>query len=249
MKRLLLPLTLLIVAVACGESADSNNGESAGQSSTASVPATSSEGTASASSAGAGSSAATPAAQQGASGGIPERCQEGFASYLTTIEPLVAAYDPASASLNEWSAFRETVRAKSVELLMANNARAPYSCSEINLEWAYFDMKSPWDAILPFAEERAPGTVAYLETVRDYTSSYGAQLEDYVTGGCDAAAEAVRQAIAAEIAAGRQQVADMPVPEGLEMLNLYNAYMSKIQQEECPRDQLGNTEYMFIRAF
>ena len=246
MKRLL-PLALLLVAVACGESADTNTSEPPSSASTTSASA-SSEGTASASSAGAGANAATPATQQ-ASGGIPERCQEGFASYLTTIEPLVAAYDPASASLSEWSAFREAVREKSVELLMANNATAPYSCSEINLEWAYFDMKSPWDAILPFAEERAPGTVAYLETVRDYTSSYGAQLEDYVTGGCDAAAEAVRQAVADEIAAGHQQVAEMPVPEGLEMLNLYNSYMSKIQQEECPRDQLGNTEYMFIGSF
>jgi len=246
-KRLL-PLALLLV-VACGESTDSNSADSnsTAPSATTSAASSASSGTTPGASSNNGT-VASPSVEQGASG-IPAPCQEGFGSYLTTIEPLVADYDPATATLGEWQDFKGAVQEKSVELLMANNATAPYSCSQINLEWAYFDASSPWDAILPFAEERAPETVAYLETVRDVSATNEAQLDDYVTGGCDAAVEAIQQAVATETAAGRADLAAMPVAEGVQILGLYSGYMSQVQQGACPRDALGNAEFGFMGTF
>ena len=238
MKRLL-PLAILLLA-ACG---DSGNATAVDQAATSPpTPAGDSPTTATGTS-------TTPAAATQAAGGIPAACQEGFGSYLTTIEPLVEAYDPATASLAEFADFENAVQEKSFELLSANNSTAPYSCSQINLEWAYFDANSPWDAILPFAGERAPGTVAYLETLRDVAATDEAQLDAYVAGGCDAAVAAIQQAVSSETAAGSQSVGDLPVAEAVELLGLYSAYMSQVQQEACPRDALGNAEFGFIGTF
>lgn len=242
MKRLL-PLAFLLLA-ACGDSGTSATAEPT--SSAATTPATSE--TAASASGTAVEASASPTAEQ-AAGGIPAACQEGFGSYLTAIEPLVAAYDPAGSTLGEWREFRDAVQEKSVELLMANNATAPYSCSQINLEYAYFDDSSPWDAILPFAADTAPDTVPYLETVRDVTATDEALLDDYVSGGCDAAVEAIQQSVASETAAGRADLAAMPVAEGVDLLGLYSGYMSQVQQGACPRDALGNAEFGFMGTF
>ena len=58
-----------------------------------------------------------------------------------------------------------------------------------------------------------------------------------------------QQAVAAQTAAGTEDLAAMPIAEGVELLGLYSGYMSQVQQEACPRDELGNAEFGFIGTF
>ena len=124
---------------------------------------------------------AAPSGGTGNSGALPAACAEGFAKYLADIEPVVSAFDPATATLGDVSTADQAVNEKSIELLMANDSRAPYSCSEVGLEWAYFDSNTPWDAVLALAASTAPGTVGYLTAVRDM-AAMSAEVDNRIAG-------------------------------------------------------------------
>ena len=79
---------------------------------------------------------------------LPAECAEGLGKYLVAIEPLVAKFDPAKDTLGALYKAEDAAGDKAYELLQANNSTAPYSCSEVGLEWAYFDAHTPWDAVL-----------------------------------------------------------------------------------------------------
>ena len=142
----------------------------------------------------------------------------------------------------------QAVGEKSIELLMANDATAPYSCSEVGLEWAYFDSNTPWDAVLVVAGDAAPGTVAYLTTVRDMAAIDVAKVSDYGVEGCDAAVARIKERVAAELSGGAAGAEEMGLEEGLALLGLYKAYLRDVQTEVCPRDALGNDEFGFFGA-
>ena len=38
----------------------------------------------------------------------------------------------------------------------------------------------------------------------------------------------------------------MALEDGLDLVGRYNAYMHEVQDEVCPRDQLGNDEFDFM---
>jgi hypothetical protein len=158
----------------------------------------------------------------------------------------VSAFDPATATLRDLETADEAVREKSLELLRANDSRAPYSCSEVGLEWAYFDSRTPWDAVLAVAGAAAPGTVAYLTAVRDLAAIDVAKLTDYGVDGCDAAVADIKERVAAERAGGADHVREMPIQEGLALLGLYKSYLAEVRAEVCPRDELGNDEFGFF---
>lgn|GEM_PF-2264277 len=63
--------------------------------------------------------------------------------YLRTIEPVVAAFDPATGTMGDFYTADDAAGEKGIELMMANGASAIYSCSEVGLEFAYFDSRSP----------------------------------------------------------------------------------------------------------
>jgi hypothetical protein len=190
----------------------------------------------------------SPAASQAAGNTsvLPGACEAGFAKYLTEIEPLVSAFDPASATLGDLSTAEQAVQEKSYELLSANNSTAPYSCSEVGLEFAYFDSNTPWDAVFAVASEVAPGTVAYLTAVRDMAAIDVAKVTDYGVEGCDAAVKSIKERIAAELSGGAEGGEEMGLKEGLALLGLYKAYMADVRNEICPRDELGNDEFGFF---
>ena len=190
----------------------------------------------------------SPASSQAAgnAGVLPGACEAGFAKYLTEIESIVSAFDPATATLGDLSTADQAVQEKSYELLAANNSTAPYSCSEVGLEFAYFDSNTPWDAVMAVASTAAPGTVAYLTAVRDMAAIEVAKVTDYGVEGCDAAVASIKERVAAELSGGADGGEDMGLKEGLALLGLYKAYMADVRNEICPRDELGNDEFGFF---
>ena len=166
MRRFLVLVALAFVLAGCS---GGPGAAPSGQPSTGSAtPAPSVEGGTSA----APSAEATTApseAPSSAAGALPADCAAGFAEYLVAIEPIVASFDPASATLGDLSTADQAVGDKSYELLQANDSTAPYSCPEAGLQWSYFDSNTAWDAALAVAAEAAPGTVAYLTALRTWT--------------------------------------------------------------------------------
>jgi hypothetical protein len=191
-------------------------------------------------------SGAVPSQAAGNGGVLSGACESGFAKYLTQIESIVTAFDPTTATLGDLSAADQAVGDKSIELLMANNATAPYSCPEAGLQWAYFDSNTPWDAVLAVADAQAPGTVAYLTAVRDMAAIDVAKVADYGVDGCEAAVASIKQQIAAAVKGGAAKAEAMTLMDGLALLGLYRAYMADVRNDVCPKDVLGNDEFDFF---
>ena len=234
-----LPLLMVVLLVGCSQTPG-------GAATGAATPGGVAEGSPGGPTAGAPSSAASAPASASTTSVLPAACAAGLAAYLVAIEPIVASYDPAAATLGDLSSADRATSEKSFELLDANGGRAPYSCSEVGLEWAYFDSKTPWDAVLAVAADAAPATVPYLTGLRATTALDEAELSDYGIAGCDEAVQAIKKQVADEIAAGTGGAEDMPFDEGLALVGLYKAYIRQVQTEACPRDALGNDEFGFI---
>jgi hypothetical protein len=70
-----------------------------------------------------------------------------------------------------------------------------------------------------------------------------ATLADYGIDGCDAAVSTIKKAVKNQKVSG---VDKMPFQDGIDLLGKYNAYMHEVQNEACPRDELGNDEFGFM---
>ena len=245
MRRLFSVVVIVLVLVACTVSpgAAPTEGPAAGSSAPSAPPASSASGETAVPPSPA---SAAPSAAAGNTSVLPGACEAGFAKYLTEIESIVSAFDPATATLGNLSTAEQAVQEKSYELLSANNSTAPYSCSEVGLEFAYFDSNTPWDAVMAVASNAAPGTVAYLTAVRDMAAIDVAKVTDYGVEGCDAAVASIKKRIAAELSGGAEGGEEMALKEGLALLGLYKAYMADVRNEICPRDELGNDEFGFF---
>ena len=176
---------------------------------------------------------------------LPADCAKGLGEYLVAIEPLVAKFDPAKDTLAALYKAKDAAHEKGMELLDANDSRAPYSCSDVGLEWAYFDSRTPWDAVLAVANDAAPGTVGYLTGLRSNAALDEAKLADYGIDGCDAAVSSIKK----DVKAGSKNasgVDKLDFQKAIELLGHYKAYMHDVQDEVCPRDQLGNKEWDFM---
>jgi hypothetical protein len=177
---------------------------------------------------------------------IPAACAAGFTDYLKLIEPVVAKFDPKTATLGDFETADDAASEKGLEAMTANGSRATYSCSEVGLEFNYFDTRSPWDAILEIAKAHAPGTVAYLEVNRKVAAIDTAKMSDYDVATCDDAVARIKKAVADQLAAGSETVQDMKIDEGLALSGLYGAYMHDVGDGKCPADVLGNDEFGFM---
>lgn len=239
MRKLLSPLVLMVLLVGCGGSASPGSGGGGGQ-----VTNGPTNGTDATDAPGSGP-AATDEPSAATTTTLPPACAEGLGKYLVAIEPLVSKFDPAKDTLGDLYKADDKAGDKAMELLTANDSRAPYSCSEVGLEWAYFDASTPWDAVLAVATASAPGTVPYLNALRDQAATDEATLADYGIDGCDAAVSSIRKDVKAR-SKKASGVDEMSVPDGLDLVGRYNAYMHEVQDEVCPRDQLGNDEFEFM---
>lgn len=188
-----------------------------------------------------------PAATDGASAAtttvLPADCAKGLGEYLVAIEPLVSKFDPAKDTLGALYKADDAAADKAMELLTANDSRAPYSCSDVGLEWAYFDASSPWDAVLAVAAATAPGTVGYLNGLRATAALDAAKLADYGIDGCDAAVTTIKKAVKGESVSG---IDKLDFKDAVELLGRYKAYMNDVQDDVCPPDALGNKEFDFM---
>jgi hypothetical protein len=196
-----------------------------------------------------GSTGAPPATSQATTAAgveIPAACVAGFTAYLKAIEPVVAGFDPTTAIFGAFFDADDAAGEKGIELMTANGARATYSCPEVGLEFAYFDSHSPWAAIHAIATAQAPGTEPYLQVKEQVSAIDNAQLSDYDVATCDDAVARIKQEIADQTAAGTDTVDNMSVTEGIDLLGLYKAYLSDVQDGACPADALGNDEFGFI---
>lgn len=238
MRRLLPPLVvpLMVVLVGCSSSAAPGGGQ-ATTAPTAGPDAT--NGPESVAPATDDASAATTTA-------LPADCAKGLGEYLVAIEPLVAKFDPAKDTLGDLYKVDDAAGDKAMELLTANDSRAPYSCSEVGLEWAYFDANTPWDAVLAVANDAAPGTVGYLNGLRANAALDEAKLADYGIDGCDGAVSSIKKDVKALSKKKLSGVDEMDFQAGVELLGRYKAYMHDVQDEKCPRDALGNDEFGFM---
>ena len=188
MRKLLTLLVILLVGCSgspgststVGQPATSNAPSAAGGSAASGAPGGPSAPSTQASAA---TSGAPPASTTTA---LPADCATGLAAYLVAIEPIVSGFDPAKAKLGDLFTADDKVHEKSMELLDANDSRAPYSCSEVGLEWAYFNSRTPWDAVMAVAGESAPGTVAFLTAVQAISAHDVNTVSVYGIEGCDA---------------------------------------------------------------
>ena len=178
---------------------------------------------------------------------IPAACAAGFTDYLKLIEPIVAGFDPARSTFGDFYTVDNAASDKGTDVMLANGAKATYSCPEVGLEYNSFGINSPWAAILEIAHAQASGTVAYLEMERKVVALDNAKLSDYGSTGCDDAVARIRQAVADQSGAGKDTVADMGVDAGLALFGLYTAYLSQVQDGVCPPDVLGNDEFDFMQ--
>lgn len=248
MRTLLSIVALGFVLVGCSGAPGTGASDDPGAgSSPTSVPAASTAASVPAGSVAPSAVTSAAASEETAEGGaLPAACAEAFSTYLTEIEPIVAGFDPARATFSDLSTTEQAVRDKSMELLRANDSTAPYSCPEVGLEWAYFSSNTPWDAVLVVAGDAAPGTVAYLTSVRDLAAIDVAKVGDFGVEGCDAAVAGIKEQVASAAAGGADGVLGMTLQDGLALLGLYKAYLADVRNEICPRDELGNDEFDFF---
>ncbi|MGQ0849579.1 MAG: hypothetical protein ACT4OP_10760 [Actinomycetota bacterium] len=237
-------LALTLVVAACGGGSASTSVAEAPTTQPAAAPTTpATDTTLSASDGPATTLAAGPSA------GLPEDCADGLAEYFGEIEPVVAGFDPGSAMMGEFFRFDDAASDRTYELVSANDSQATYDCNAVGLSWAYFDSNSPWEAVIEVAAERAPGAVAYLEGVKAVSAIDVAVMTNYGVSTCEEAVAQIKQAVADQVAAGKETLAHMAFHDGLELFGLYNAYMAEVQDERCPRDELGNDEFDFMREY
>ena len=201
--------------------------------------------------AGSGAPASTTGAPQSTAAAgvvIPAACAAGFIEYLKAIEPVVSGFDPATDTLGDFVDADRAAGDKGFELMSANGSRATYSCSEVGLEFNYFDSRSPWAAIHAIASAQAPGTVGYLLVNERVSNVDIGVMSDYDVATCDEAVASIKADVAAASADGAESVDDLSVDEGIALLGLYKAYIAQAREEVCPRDELGNDEFGFMGA-
>jgi hypothetical protein len=177
---------------------------------------------------------------------IPDSCKTGFIAYLKAIEPVVSDFKASTSTFGDFFDVDQAAGEKGIELMTTNGGRATYSCSEVGLEFAYFDSHSPWAAIQEVAAANAPGTVDYLQTHEKVSSLDNAQLSDYSVTTCDDAVSRIKAGVSDTMGAGQETVDDMAVPTGVALLGLYHAYLGQVQAGACPADKLGNDEFAFF---
>lgn len=191
----------------------------------------------------------TTIADDSSTGAIPADCAAGFAEYLQAIEPLVVVFDPATSILGDFYAVDGAASDKAFELLDANGGSATYSCSEVGLEFAYFSAQSPWDGILVIAQDQAPGTVAYLEAMKEISAIDESQMSDFGGATCDEAVAQIKQAFVDQTGAGNETLAHMTFDEGVALMGLYQTYSTAVGEGTCPPDVLGNDEWGFMQEY
>jgi hypothetical protein len=94
---------------------------------------------------------------------MPAECRDALREYLQAIEPIVAGVDFQSLSQSDFEAMGEDIEAATVGFEERTEA-----CPDLDLNAA-----ESFSVIREFAEDEAPGTVAYFAFIEDFAASFG----------------------------------------------------------------------------
>ncbi|MGQ0849272.1 MAG: hypothetical protein ACT4OP_09165 [Actinomycetota bacterium] len=98
---------------------------------------------------------------------IPEECMEAFVAFLQDIEPDVEQVDWANATTGQLEEIGTTLEPQTAAY---ESAIAGKGCEDIELD---ISDEEAFDFMIEMAEEEAPGTVGYLEWIRDFAAQAG----------------------------------------------------------------------------
>jgi hypothetical protein len=189
-----------------------------------------------------------PTEAGGGTGSIPADCAAGFIEYLKAIGPVVAGFDPAEGTMAELSELDQAVSLAGFELMDANGGSATYSCSDVGLEFNYFDASSPWAAIHEIVSTAAPGAGGYLQATEQIAMLDDDVLADHGMASCEDAAAKIKADVADAMAAGAATMDGMTVEDAAPLLGLYNAYNTEVREGRCT-NSLGNDEFGFMSVY
>jgi hypothetical protein len=179
---------------------------------------------------------------------IPADCAAGFVEYLKAIEPITDGFDPATGTMAELGTLDQAIGMKGFELMDANGGSATYSCSDVGLEFNYFDMRSPWAAIHQLAAAQAPGTAGYLQATEEVSALDDDLIADHGMASCEEAAAKIKADVKKAMAAGTDTMDGMFVQDAAPLLGLYNAYNTEVREGRCT-NELGNDEFGFMSIY
>ena len=93
---------------------------------------------------------------------MPAECTDALREYLQAIEPIVAGIDFQSLSQSDFEAMGEEIEAATVGFEERTEA-----CPDLDL-----NAEESFAVIREFAEDEAPGTVAYFAFIEDFAASF-----------------------------------------------------------------------------
>lgn len=151
---------------------------------------------------------------------IPQECVDAFVAFLQDIEPALEGIDWANVSgadLEEISTQIDPFTAAYEDSL------ADAGCDELDVEVDATDEET-FDFLIGLAEDEAPGTVGYLEWIRDFAGAVGQEA----SGDCDTDIAALEAVIAA---GGTMQ--DLPLAEVTYVGNLMTSVQLNCSAEQA----------------
>ena len=139
----------------------------------------------------------------GSMGDMPAECVSAFRSYLQTIEPIVEGVDFESATQEEFEALSAQFEAATGDF-----EEETATCPELDLT-----AEESFATIIEFAEDEAPGTVAYFEFIQGFIGNVPTGVTG--SGDCEADIAAMREWVDRG-----GTVSDLTVAEGNEVTAL-----------------------------
>ena len=112
-------------------------------------------------------------------GDIPEECFDAFVDYLQAIESTVEGVDWENATIAD---FEELGTALDPVTAEYEEDIANSQCEDIEVDATD---EETFDFLIELAQDEAPGTVGYLEMIRDLAGSFGEDTEADVSGDCE----------------------------------------------------------------
>jgi hypothetical protein len=94
---------------------------------------------------------------------IPQECIDSFVDYLHAIEPTLADFDFANATMADFEEMSAAIDAETGDF----EDMAP-QCDDLNIDAS--DEES-FEFLIGLARDEAPGTVSYFEMLRDFMGS------------------------------------------------------------------------------
>jgi hypothetical protein len=156
-----------------------------------------------------------------------------------TIEPIVADFDPTTSLLSDFYVIE-----KAAGETLEPDLTAPYECEDEGLNWAYYSWQSDWEAIISIAHEQAPGTIPFMESLKQMVSLDEPVIKNLELPSCQELVEALQEAMDDQAAVGNDALLDMTFDDALEIgsLSFYIQYLEDDGPECMPEGLRAQVE-------